>query len=264
MALTDFCDVFGSFHEDGFNRIIRHIQRQRPSLFNYGTSDMQNRLDYLCAKINAHPAVKQFQNPYITVSPYLPIPGYMGPFGMSYIMQLHRLKLDFHPTNVIESLPKELNPPLKEQQFALRASFCAGLGCPEDRSLDYIADLTLDEQMKLSEGGRREGLPFETLKCFCLDVYAVLHLERTNSTIKLRLDGLEIVDIRPEGLEDSIECYVKTIIKLSLLPRLTLQLEDLVFQINDFISVAPTPISADVPFNPSVTDDKVSVFVNIN
>ena len=32
MALTDNCDLYGAVHEDGVNRIIRHIMRQRPSL----------------------------------------------------------------------------------------------------------------------------------------------------------------------------------------------------------------------------------------
>ena len=37
MALTDHCDLFGAFHEEGFNRIVDHIRFQRPSMFNYAT-----------------------------------------------------------------------------------------------------------------------------------------------------------------------------------------------------------------------------------
>ncbi len=29
MALTDHCDVFGSFHEDGFNAILGHMAGSR-------------------------------------------------------------------------------------------------------------------------------------------------------------------------------------------------------------------------------------------
>lgn len=35
MAFTDSSDLFASFHEDGFNRLISHVMQQRPSLFNY-------------------------------------------------------------------------------------------------------------------------------------------------------------------------------------------------------------------------------------
>ena len=44
MALTDHCDVFGAFHEDGFNRIVDHIRFQRPSMFNYATQAIADNL----------------------------------------------------------------------------------------------------------------------------------------------------------------------------------------------------------------------------
>lgn len=269
MAFTDFCDVFGSFHEDGFNRILNHIQQQRPSLFNYGTEDMLKKQKLYCHPIEAHPAVKEFDNPLITISPYLPIPGYEGPFGMSYLMQLTKVQIDFHKSNSIE-LPSELDPPLQEQHFALQASFCVGMGCPDKRVIDYLSDLDLDKILgKVSDkdfttGKPEYGLPFDKMNCFCLDVYAVLHMERREDEIVMRLDGFEIVDIRPLGLENALECYVETIIRLSVLPKLKLQLNDLVFNIEDYISIEPTPISGDVPFNPSVADDRLSVFVNLN
>jgi hypothetical protein len=39
VPFTDNCDLYGAIHEDGINRVVRHIMRQRPSLFNYGTAD---------------------------------------------------------------------------------------------------------------------------------------------------------------------------------------------------------------------------------
>ena len=262
MAFTDNCDVFGCVHENGFNQIIKHIQHQRPSMFNYGTEDLIKRQDY-CQKIEAHPAIKEFGNPLITVSPYLPIPGYNGPYGMSYIMQLTKAKIDFHPSNVI-ALPPELNPPLKDQRMALNASFCIGMGCPDKEIIERITQTTDDKDKDQRPEGPKTGLPFRKLNCFCLDVYAVIHAERSDGQIKLKLDGFEIVDIKPEGLENILECYVETIIRLSLLPKLKISLNDLVFDIEDYISIEPTPISGAVPFNPSIDKDKLSVFINLN
>ena len=91
-----------------------------------------------------------------------------------------------------------------------------------------------------------------------------MHIDRTNNYIELKLDGLEIVDIKPEGLENILECYIETIIRLSLLPKLRMSLNKLVFEIENYLTIEPTPISANVPFNPSVKEDKVSVFVNLN
>ena len=265
MALTDHCDVFGCFHEDGFNRILNHIQMQRPSLFNYGTADIINNEKLRCQKIEAHNSVYQYNNPLIKLSPYLPIPGYNGPFGMSYIMQLTKVKIDFHLGNSI-ALPPELNPPLKEQHLALAASFCIGMGCPDK---EYIDEISLKDEDKKDDREQRivnpeRGFPFRELNCFCLDVVAVLHINRTNNYIELKLDGLEIVDIKPVGLENILECYVETIIRLSLLPKLRMSLNKLVFEIENYITIQPTPISANVPFNPSISKDKVSVFVNLN
>ena len=58
MAFTDHCDVFASFHEDGFNRILEHLQRQRPSMFNYATRQIAQNPELLCRVINAHPRLK--------------------------------------------------------------------------------------------------------------------------------------------------------------------------------------------------------------
>lgn len=268
MAFTDNCDIFGSFHEDGFNRIFNHIQHQKPSLFNYGTPDLVGREELYCRSIEAHNSVFDYGNPLIKVSPYLPIPGYSGPFGMSYIMQFMKVQIDFHPGNNI-ALPPELNPPLKEQHLSLSASFCAGMGCPDDKYIDRITikedrdDEKKDNERNIVRPPER-GFPFRELKCFCLEVFAVLHIERSNGYLKMRLDGFEIVDIKPEGLENSLECYIETIIRLSLLPKVKIALNDFVFNIGNYVTILPTPISGTVPFNPSIDADKVSVFVNIN
>nr|WKN35135.1 hypothetical protein K4G66_22420 [Tunicatimonas sp. TK19036] len=268
MALTDHSDVFASFHEDGFNRIIEHIMQQRPSLFNYGTPDLVQNPQQLCQKINAHPAVEKAQNPLIKQIDYLPIIGYDGPFGFSFGLQLTDFKIDFHPSNVI-GLPPQLNPPLKEQELALTAQACAGLGCPDpefiERLISILPDPKQDERERPDDEPRKplSPMPFRGLTCFCLEVFGVVKAVQQNGYLSLRLQGLEIKDILPAGLEDSIECYISTMLKLAILPKVRIALEDLIFELTDFLSVGPTPISADVPFNPNVSQDQIAVFADL-
>ena len=75
MAFTDHCDVFGAFHEDGFNRIIDHIRFQRPSMFNYATQAIADNPALLCRPIVAHPRLNQHGNPLVTIIDPLPLPG---------------------------------------------------------------------------------------------------------------------------------------------------------------------------------------------
>lgn len=282
MSFTDFCDVFASAHEDGFNRIIRHISMQRPSLFHYGTPSFVKNPKLLCCGIGeVHPEVIKRGNPLVTVMPYLPIPGYPGDAGLEFNFSLNRLEIDFFPTNVFE-LPPELNNKLGEQSFALRAVVCAGIACPDSRILkefviypepyrpDFKGNSTRDNpSFSVSINPPKRGLPFteKGLQCFELELYVVLKFVREDyngePVLGIELQNLELVDIKPDGLENSMECYMRTTLKLGILPQLRVAFNALAFEIGDFISIVPTPISTDVPFNPSVDNDTVSVFLTL-
>jgi len=260
MPLTSNCSIFGSFHEKGFNKIISHVMKQRPSLFNYATADLGEKGNSkLCHKISAHPGVDEFNNEYTTEVSYLPILGYSGIYGLSFCAQIIDMKIDFHPGNII-NLPAELNPPLKPQRVALSLEFCAGIACPDP---DIIREVVGSE-------GREEDdknfpsrpLRFEALQCFCLKVCAIAVVRRNATHIWLELEGLEIKDIRPVGLENSMECYLSTMLNLSIFPKLKIALNDLVFDLESYVSIAPTPISPAVPFNPSIKKDTISIFLN--
>ncbi|MFM9946449.1 MAG: hypothetical protein ACKV1O_00775 [Saprospiraceae bacterium] len=267
MPLTDHSDVFASFHEQGFNAIIQHVMLQRPSMFNYATEDLANPryAPRLCERIKYHSAVEAYGNPLVTVVPYMPVIGYNGPYGMSYCFQLRDLVIDFHPGNII-SLPPELNPPLGAQRIALSATVCAGLGCPYERFIDQLINEIKPDQ----SGNDRpppppdKPFPFENLSCFCLELNAVLRIIRNNGFVELRLDDLELIDITPNGLENALECYISTVFRLTLLPKLRIALSDLILDLSDFITLSPTPISGVVPFNPSVGNDRLSVFFNLS
>jgi hypothetical protein len=131
MAFTDKSGLYLAAHEDGINTVIKHVMRQRPSLFNYGTALIQAKPELLCQAIETAPGVTQL----ITVQPPIPLFG-ANNFAMNYCIQLTNLEIEFHPGNVI-TLPAELHPPLAAQRFAFRARVCGGIGCPskEERPL---------------------------------------------------------------------------------------------------------------------------------
>jgi hypothetical protein len=294
MALTDQCDIFASVHETSFNRIVRQLQAQRPSLFNYGTTTFARHPELLCNRQMlgmVDPEVAMFGDPLVKELPLLAIPGYSGPFGLEYCLQLAGLSVDFHPGNV-HVLPPELAPPLAPQHFSLKGRACAGLDCP---TTDMLIKLAPDERAFSPAVGSAFGVitqpdrpnqpskddgplvqqtpsqpfPFnlEGIICFCLDLYAVLHVERTGSpsqpVISLRLDNLEIVDIKPDGLESAVECFLRAMLIMGVLPKVKLALNALTFKIEQVLTIAPTPISPVVPFNPAIDDDRIKTFISL-
>lgn len=276
MAFTDNCDIFVSVNEAGINQVVRHIMRQRPSLFNYGTEGVVNNHQLLCAPIDAAPAVFQRHNPLLTETPLLPIFGTKPPLGLDYVVQLTKGEVDFSPGNVI-ALPAELNPPLAAQRLALHFQVCAGVGCPDEEvSRLFLPHGVRPERptdaIRDPNRGQREPtgptrLPSSKLNCFCLDLYAFGHGGITgpsgNEHAFARVDGLDIVEVKPDGLEDSFLCYLKLMLNLGILsggysiPALSKTLAGVT------ITAEPTPASAAVPFNPALEDDQLKVFINV-
>ena len=293
MAFTDNCDIFGAVDEEGINRAVRHVMLQRPSLFNYGTDLFLTRPELLCVRIESTSDVRRRGNPLFTVEDPLPILGTDNRFGVPFCFQLTRLEIDFHPGSVF-ALPPELSPPLKPQRFAFRVQVCGGLGCPPKDLIDKIGEFPLPDGKKPDTnptGGHKDPreerhdpkrdprepqppptpLPTDRIDCFCLELIAVGHFEvqgakGSQQFVVGKLDGLEIVDIKPEGMENSIECYLKLLIQLVVLPRLKFALERIAFDILDglaTITLFATPTSAKVPNNPAVEDNKLKVFINM-
>jgi hypothetical protein len=223
MALTDNCDLFAAVHEDGVNRVIRHIRRQRPSWFNYGSADVAANREVWCAQIDVTKDVIKFANPFFTVMPPFPVIGSGNPvFLTGFCAQLTRAGIDFFPGTTI-NLPPDLNPPLKPQQFSLELRVCGGLVCASERELEQIPAGTTTDVFGIAH---QESPPI-TLRgkpiCFCLDVFVVGHFELTPSRLLLgRVDGLEIVDIKPEELESNLECYLRTAVSVVLRQKLVI------------------------------------------
>jgi hypothetical protein len=157
---------------------------------------------------------------------------------------------------------------LKEQHFALHLRVCGAIACPDQKQIDGLPFPPPKRQ-----GHDRKPDPVilrGRLECFCLDVFTVGHVERVNVNGKESLigkvDGVEIVDIRPEGLESNIECYLKTTLNVVLHQKLTIAIETLTlsFPLLDIatVTIFPTP-NPPVPNNPAVEEDQVKVFLSM-
>lgn len=272
MAFTDNSDLYGAIHEEGINRVAMHIMRQRPSLFNYGTALVAANPRLLCEPIDAAPAVRLRGNPLITVEDPLPVLGTDGAFGVNFCVQLTKAEIDFHPGNVL-ALPPELSPPLAPQHLAFRVRVCAGLGCPPKDYFDIIQLPPTTEPGRTTDRPQPKPpprpLPTDRLECFCLDLFAVAHVDVTGAPGSQRLltkvDGLEIVDIEPKGLENGLECYLNLLIQLVILPRASIAIEKMVFDILNLgtITLKASPTSAAIPNNPAIEDDQLKVFIDL-
>ncbi len=308
MPFTDLSDLFGAVHEDGINRLVRHIMRQRPSLFNYATPFFHNHVELFCEKFEVDDKVIKAQNPLFTEQEPLPILGAPVPIGLNFCLQLNEAAIDFHPGNVFD-LPPELGK-LPDQRFALRLKGCMGMDCPSKEIIDELLPLIerfLVSQQGLAVGETKERvpemsthytpsvaavdnrnrerprtipLPTRQLICFCLELYAVGHFEwgmvpgSQQIWLKTRLDGLEIVDIEPNDMESAIECYLTTVLKLGILPRLIIPLEKMVLDLTEefrkmgltlgrTVRLEPSAVPGDVPNNPAVEEDLIKAFFKL-
>lgn len=291
MPFTDHSDLYGSVHEDGINFVVRHVMHQRPSLFNYATAFFSKRPDLFCVPIEAAPEVEKAGNPLFTQEDPLPVFGAPTPIGLNWCLQFTDVRIDFHPGNAI-GLPPELGV-LSAQRLALRLRGCFGLDCPSEdlihellpiiEALAVASDVRgLAQAAAPSRVPSREPvvLPTRKLLCVCLELFAVAHFEwgpvgdPHSQWLKLRLDGLEIVDLRPAEMEDMIECYVRTVLRLGLLPRLSRPIDSLILNLTDLlkeqgiaigqrITLQPAPVPVAVPNNPAVESDQLMAFINL-
>lgn len=271
MAFTDNCDLFAAVHEEGVNRVVQHIMRQRPSLFNYASADVAANKELWCHLIDITADVKKFANPLFTVMSAIPLIGSDNPLVMTgFCAQLTKAAIDFHPGNTI-SLPAESNPPLKAQRFALQFRACGGLVCPSEREIEQVPIASGFRASALSTEGHETKFPPIVVRgqpiCFCLDVFVVGRFALTaNGFLMGKVESLEIVDIKPERLEANLECYLRMAVNVVLREKLALALESLALSFPLFgmgtITLFPTP-NPPVLNNPAIEDDRLKVFVSM-
>ena len=271
MAFTDNSDLFASVHEDGINRVARHIMRQRPSWFNFATADVAANRELWCQIPEFTSDVTRFGNPIFTLLPYLPVIGVDSPpVGLGFCVQVAQARLDFFPSSIFE-LPRELGGKLDEQRLAIELRICGGISCPYSELLDRIP-VTPWNDPKRHEG--RDPPPqvqvHGKMNCFCLDAYVVAHVAREYiggvERVVVKIDGVEIVDVEPQGLEESIECYIRTALTLFLRQKLAIPFSTLFVDFPLFglgtVSLSPTP-NPPVPNNPAIEEDQLKAFVTM-
>src|SRR6476659_298433 len=251
MTFTSSSDIYLAVHEAGINRVVQHLFAQRTSLFNYTTSGLTRLTERLCAPIRPHPVAVARGDRLVGQLPPLPVAG--TGYAVEYSVQLTKLAVDASPVNTI-GVPPELAPPIAPQHLVLQAGACLGYGCPP---ADIVKQLPF-----LPAGGDRPKdattIPAGNLLCTCLDVFASLAFDFEGADaqqhLKGTLDGLEIVDLGPTGLENSIECYLGLVIRLGLLPKLQAPLIRVSQQLGALfvLNVEPTQAPATVPNNPAV------------
>ncbi len=244
-----------------------------PSLFNYGTAFVAANPHLLCKPIEVAPDVDNFSNPHITVEGPLPVLGTNGLIGLNFCFQITELEIDFHPL--------ELSPSLGAQQFTIHSRVCGGIGCPPselgipgipppgptEKDEESIPPPGMVEAVEFVVAGEPATVPpTEKLECFCLDMFVVGHIEMNgpvgNQRLLGKVDVLEIVDIEPEGLENSLECYLNLLLKTVILPRVSIAIPTMIFGILD---LATTTLSASTTFpnNPAIEDDQLKVFIDM-
>jgi hypothetical protein len=269
MPFTSNCDLYGAVHEDGINLAILHLQRQRPSLFNYATADIAGNQDNWCQPIPATADVYKYKNPLFTIMDPIPVFGADSPkVDLGFIAQVSNIKIDFFPSNAI-ALPPALTPPLQPQHFALQVKVCGSVVCPSAKeigSIPFGSEIFSDAVIK-APTVHLSG----QIKCFCLDVFAVGHVQRilVGGQISLLgiVDGLEILDLTPTPLKNVIICYLKTTLNVILREKLTIAFNLLMLNLplGAFATVTlAATANPPIPNNPAIEDDLVKAFITIS
>lgn len=306
MAFTANSDFYAAVHDSGINTIVKHIMRQRPSLFNYGTAQIQANPSLLCQRIDAAPAVTRL----ITVMQPIPLPT-PDPLALDFAAQITNVEIDFHPGDIL-TLPPQLNPPLALQRMALRAHICAGLSCiPKEVRQMVPVDLSIyDRQRTVRRSSRQlysrrasigearsisaqsaadliEAViagtmrppkvlpPINKLNCFCIEVFGIANSnfngQAGNQRLFINADNFELVDIEPDGLENSMECYINLLLNRMILPQISDMVSELAFRLHELPPLPDSPdslgsiqISAStlVP-NPAIEDNQLKLFTNL-
>lgn len=239
---------------------------QRPSLFNFTTELIAQNLiqgiDLMCKPIAVAADVKNSDNPIIAVESPITIPG--TSYGLGWCFQVTDIEIDFHPGNVL-NLPSELNS-LPEQCIAIHGAGCYGIGCPDKEILERVL---LTPPFESSDPKKIEELPTKKIECFCIDFYAIAHIEiiedkqKGTQVLTAKLDGFEISDLKPDGLENSIECLMKMGIQIGGLSKIRIAVSDLVFNILNTLKAILSPISNEIPHNPAIEENQFKVFIDL-
>ena len=270
MSFTSNSDLYVAIHDGGINRIVKHVMRQRPSLFNYGTEFVAQNPRLACSQIDASPDVIKAGDPLFTIMGPLPVFSTDPLLQLNFSAQLTKGLIDFHPSNVF-SLPPELGASLANQNFGIFFSVCAGIGCIKEIVRDMPIPILGPNSKPNREPIKLPPMPTPKLECFCLDLFATGSCRIFGTvpyqTIVPKVEGIEIVDIKPEGIENSIECYAFLVLNQGILPQIGKTISEMAFgiiKIPDSLGTIQIAAATAVPNNPAIEENQLKSFINIH
>jgi len=255
MTFTQDSDLYVAVQDAGINRVLHHVMVQRPSLFNYGSVLPSTDPRPICQDIPVVPQAVQAANPLITHMD--PVPVIQTSLTLDYIVQLTTGAMDFSPGNIF-TLPPELNPPLADQAFAVHFAVCAGLICqPRTRIWPPYRNLNRKKEREID--------------CFCLDLFATggcaISGLAGNQNISMNVSGIEIPELKPDGMEEAIECYALLALNRGILPKAGEAVSAVAFNVIDLPeSMGSLTLSAStaVPHNPALEDNQIKAFIDLD
>ncbi|MHB1935459.1 MAG: hypothetical protein ACYCOR_02605 [Acidobacteriaceae bacterium] len=270
MAYTDNCDLYAAVHEDGINLVAQHVMRQRPSWFNFATQYISDHPQLACFQVAHTIDVTDYGNPLFTVVGPIPIlDADSPPVGLNFCVQLVKAEIDFHPGNII-TLPAALNPPLPAQHLALHAQICVGMDCPSEFLKGFMPTPTSFGEAANAQRAKEVVPPTRRLLCFCLDAFLVAHvavqLVGGKPSLVGIVDNVDVAGIKPKGLSDNINCYLKTTFELLLKEKLIFPISTMLFDIpllNLATITAQLTPNPPIPNNPAIEDDQLKVFITL-
>lgn len=275
-------DLHVSVTEDGINGAIALLMRHAPFLFNYAYPTLKPIL--VRHELLDQPLVVGYEEEWLACHdvPFPPVAGAPRfrrlppmvlpgmPIELPWCIQVTRLALDLHPGGRID-LPPQLQPPLPEQAFALELELGFGFACIPTHVAVALAREQTTRAARMLHRHRPQILPVKKLLCSKLRVLAVGHLEvETHSLadgsqrddVRLAVDGLEIVDIRPAGLENALECYLRAMLAGWVLPHLVLALQPIVVKALGVQAVQAT-LTPGFPDNPAIGQDALRAWLDV-
>ena len=197
MSLTETEAVFASVHETALNDLLTAFFTDRPRYLVYGSSSFV---------------------PFTTVAETniaaIPFPGIAG--GIQWRVTLGIPKVDLFKKSM--PLPPELS--LNPGQFSARLDVELCLDCRRLK-IDPRPPRGGHDERKNDNQTKDKGHPLEEVTCFKLRVFAVGHLVHVmavtgEDAVALDVDAVEIVDIKPDGLESLLECLLFMILQAAL------------------------------------------------
>jgi hypothetical protein len=122
-----------------------------------------------------------------------------------------------------------------------------------------------------SQGQNIIVLPMQDLDCFCLDLFATCGCTITgvvgNQKILPSVDGIDIEQLQPQGLETAIECYALVALNQGILPQIGNTISQIafgLFTLPEGMGSIQVSASTAVPNNPAIEDDQLKAFIDID